>query len=366
MSRGAAGDPRSLTPALLQAVLRAAYRELSWGLPNVARELARWHRRASTIPDQTLRADALDALDHKRTNTDGAAVFATLLTARNLHVLRLLAVYQALWDYLDSSVERHPTEANGRELHLALVDALEPGAPLSDYYRHHPCRDDDGYLVGLVQRCRDCCQQLPSYPKVQPTVVAEARLAQIQALNHLPDRADRDAALADWAQSEFPTPQPAEWFEITAAASASLVILPLLALSGDARLTDDEVDDARAVYWPWVTIATTMLDNYADQDEDLANGNHNYFSHYPTAATGVRRVGEAIDRATRNVTTLAHGERHLVIVASMIAMYLSKTSDRTATSRAERRRLAHAGGPLVSVLVPILRLWRLAYGVASR
>lgn len=365
MSRGANGDPRSLTPALIQALLRAAYRELSWGLPNVARELARWRQRASTIPDQRLRADALDALRHKRTNTDGAAVFATLLNDRNLHVLRLLAVYQALWDYLDSSVERHPTEANGRELHLALIDALEPDGPLSDYYRHHPWRDDGGYLVGLIQHCRDCCSELPSYPDVRQIVVAEARLAQVQALNHLPDRADRDAALAEWAQSEFPTP-PAEWFEMTAAASASLVILPLLALSGNARLTDSDVADTRAAYWPWVTIATTMLDNYADQAEDLASGNHNYFSHYPTAAVGVRRVGESIDRATRNVMTLTDGERHLVIVASMIAMYLSKTSDRTAASRAERRRLAHAGGPLVSLLVPILRLWRLAYGIASR
>jgi len=109
-----------------------------------------------------------------------------------------------------------------------------------------------------------------------------------------------------------------------------------------------------------------MLDNYADQDEDEVSGNHNYFSHYSTAAVGVRRVSDAIDRATRNVMTLTHGERHLVIVASMIAMYLSKTSDRNAASIAERRQLARAAGPLVALLVPILRLWRLAYGVASR
>lgn len=366
MSRGADGDPRSVTPALIQALVHAAYQELSWGLREVARELGRWRERARSIPNRVLRADALDALDSKRTNTDGAAVFATLLDERNANALLLLAVYQALWDYLDSSVERHPTEANGRELHLALVEALEPDGPVSDYYRHHLWRDDGGYLVALVEHCRERCALLPSYHSVQGLAVAEAYRAQVQALNHLPDRAGRDRALTHWSRQDRAGAVGVAWFEVTAAASASLVILPLLALGGKANLSDSEVTRVHAAYWPWVTIVTTMLDNYADQAEDAVSNNHNYFTHYPTSEQGVQRLCRCIAHAFSNIGSLPDAERHVVVVAAMIAMYLSKTGERTAQTRMERRRLACAGGPLVRLLVPILRAWRIAYGITNR
>lgn len=366
MSRGAKGDPGRLTPALVRALGGAAFRELSWGLPLVARELSWWRRRAAAIPNHVLRGDALGALETKRTNTDGAAVFATVLSRRHRDVLLLLALYQALWDYLDSSVERHPTEANGRELHRALVEALEPGAPTSDYYRHHPWRDDGGYLVGMVEQCRERCRRLSSYEEVQATVVAEARRAEVQALNHLSDRVDRDGALLEWARQDAAPADGVAWFEVTAAASASLVILPLLALGADRDLTARDVAAARAGYWPWVTIVTTMLDNYADRDEDLSFGNHNYFTHYPTSEVGVERLCDGIRRALGALSVLPGGERHVVVAGAMVAMYLSKTGDGSGAAREERRRLAHAGGPLVRALVPMLRLWRLAYGIAAR
>lgn len=361
MSHGDSVDPSRLTPAQIRALSRAAYCELAWGLRDVALELGRWRHHAHDIPEPALRSDALDALRKKRTNTDGAAVFATLAEGRNLTALRLLAVYQALWDYLDSSVERHPTEENGRELHLALVEALELDGPLSDYYRHHPWDDDGGYLVDLVQHCRARCRELPSYGEVRSAVLQEARRAQVQALNHLPRRELRDAALARWAAREGPPESETEWFETTAAASASLVILPLLALSARPSLSTADVAQARAAYWPWVTVATTMLDNYADQTEDIARGNHNYFTHYSDEAIGVARLCDCIDRALRRVGELPNGERHLVIVASMIAMYLSKSSDGATSSWRAKLRLAKSGGSLVLLLVPILRVWRVAY-----
>jgi tetraprenyl-beta-curcumene synthase len=332
----------------------------------VARELRWWRRRATAIPSRALRDDALDSLDSKRTNTDGAAVFATLLPSRHRNALLLLALYQALWDYLDSSVERHPTEANGRELHRALVEALEPGAPISDYYRHHPWRDDGGYLVGMVEQCRARCRRLPSYGEVRATVIAEARRAEVQALNHLPDRATRDGALREWSRRDAAPADGAYWFEVTAAASASLVILPLLALGADRLLTAQEVAEARAGYWPWVTVVTTMLDNYADQDDDASSGNHNYFTHYPTSEDGVERLCGGIRRVLGGLSALPNGDRHVVVIAAMVAMYLSKTGNGTGATRSERRRLARAGGPLVRVLVPVLRLWRVAYGVAAK
>ena len=52
--------------------------------------------------------------------------------------LRFLVAYQIIWDFLDSVHERAPGQANGRQLHLALIDALAPTRPVGDYYATAP------------------------------------------------------------------------------------------------------------------------------------------------------------------------------------------------------------------------------------
>ena len=58
---------------------------------------------------------------------------------------------------------------------------------------------------------------------------------------------------------------------------------------------------------------------------------------------------------------LPDGARHTVIVACMVAMYLSKDSSRTPQMRASTRTLAAAGGSLSRLLLPVLRVWRVLY-----
>jgi tetraprenyl-beta-curcumene synthase len=365
MSHTVAVNPTPLRPALLRALTSAVARELLWGMREVAREIGAWRARAELIRDGPLRDDALHSLERKRTNTEGAALFATLLDGRNRDALRLLVVYQAIWDFLDSLGERHPTEANGRELHQALIDALDPDSPRADYYRHHPWGDDGGYLAALVESCRERCRVLPGYERVRPFVVKEAKRAQVQALNHLFDRQERDTALRRWAETEFEDGEELRWFELTAAASASLVIHPLLALSGKADLTDAEIADTRAAYWPWVSLTTTMLDNYVDQAEDAESGNHNYFTHYADGEQGVRQLCNYIHRSTSGALALPNGNRHAIVVSAMVAMYLSKDGHGSPSARHDLRRLADAGGSLVCLLVPILKVWRIVYSQRS-
>ena len=113
------------------------------------------------------------ALANKRGHTDGAAFFSILPRARDVTLLRLLVAYEIIWDFLDSVNERGATagQVNGRQLHLALVDALDPQRPITDYYRHHPWHDDGGYLRALVEVCREAARELPSYERVRPLLV---------------------------------------------------------------------------------------------------------------------------------------------------------------------------------------------------
>ena len=67
--------------------------------------------------------------------------------------------------------------------------------PISDYYRYHPWRDDGGYLRALVETCRAELRSASFLWRVRPLVVREAERAQVLALNHDTNPADRDEAL---------------------------------------------------------------------------------------------------------------------------------------------------------------------------
>ena len=159
---------------MLRALAGAATRELLWGSREVSREVERWRARAASIPDDALRHDALAALEHKRANIDGAALFWTLPRVRSRELLRLLVAYEILADYLDCTSERAADvgTANGRQLHRALIEALDPDLRLSDYYRYHPWARDGGYVRALVGTCRQICARLPSYQAAQTASVS--------------------------------------------------------------------------------------------------------------------------------------------------------------------------------------------------
>jgi tetraprenyl-beta-curcumene synthase len=336
-----------------------------WGLPAVTREIRRWRGLARGIPDAPIREDALSALGRKRGQSDGAALFSTVPRARNPAVLRLFVAYQLVWDFLDSANERAPDLENGRQLHLALIDALDPRRPVRDYYRRHPWREDGGYLRALVGACRGCCAALPSYERVRPLIVREATRGQVLAINHDHDSLARDAALQAWAAREFPAEHEASWFELTGAASAGLAIFGLLVLASEPTCSDDEITRTRGAYFPWASTLATMLDSYVDQIEDAANGDHTYISHYPTPESATARICLFMRRCLREAASLKDGEKHAVIAASMFAMYLSKDSALTPAMRETTRRMVDAGGSLTRLLHPVLRLWRTLYGLRS-
>src|SRR5690242_5993982 len=125
-------DPLPLSPRQVWALLAASSLQLLWGLRGASLELDAWRARAAAIPSAEIRDDALKSLDTKRGHADGAALFWTLPRRRDPALLRLLVRYQVIWDFLDCVNERAAERGtrNGRQLHLALVEALDPGAPI--------------------------------------------------------------------------------------------------------------------------------------------------------------------------------------------------------------------------------------------
>lgn len=342
----------------------SASRELAWGLRAVARELRIWRCRAAQIPDAPIRRDALTALGRKRGNTDGAALFWVIPKARNLTLLRLLVTYQVMWDFLDSASETGSVGSyeNGIQLHLALVEAVDPERPISDYYRHHAYKDDGGYLRSLVEACRHLSDRLPSFDRVRPILIREASRANVQAINHDADPQLRSQALRQWAEQEYPGVQPVPWFELTAAAGAGISIYALFALAVEPVCTHQAAAAVHGAYFPWASALATMLDSYVDQREDAASGNHVYIEHYGSPAAAHNGIRRLVTESLREAGALPHGERHVLVVSCMIAMYLSKSSALGADAWSTTWDFLAEAGSLPRLLLPVLWLWRSAYG----
>jgi tetraprenyl-beta-curcumene synthase len=345
------------------ALVRATSRELAWGLRGVSHEVAHWRRLAASIPDEALRHDALEAIEDKRANIDGAALFSTIPHARSPELLRLLVAYEILADFLDCTSERgaHIGTHNGLQLHRALIDALDPSLPTSDYYRYHPWQEDAGFLHTLLVTCRDACARLPSYSAVRQPLTRAARLAQVLALNHEENPELRDELLRAWASAHFPGRSEVLWFEWTGGASAWLTILALLALATDSHRDLDEAEAVYGAYLPWISLAGTMLDSYGDVDQDSANAAHSYIAHYSSPEQATQRIAAIIRRSLREAGSLPDGARHVVIVSCMVAMYLSKDNVRTPGARPRTTSLIDSAGPLARLLLPALRAWRVIY-----
>jgi tetraprenyl-beta-curcumene synthase len=356
---------------LAAATGRATGRELIWGLGGVSREVRHWSRKATQIPNPELRAHAISALGRKRGNINGAALFWTLTDRCSTDLLGALVAYEVLADYLDCVSERGAQHGlrNGRQLHLAMVEALDPQAAISDYYRYHHSRADGGFLRALVESCRAACLRLPSYAAARPFIAQAAGLSAVLAINHEPDPALRERALESWAAEaqtahQLADPREQSWFERTAGASAWLTVLAMLALAADPAdraHSPAELEQIYDAYLHVISPAAAMLDSYCDLVEDLAGGEHSYISHYPSIDVAVERVSLLVRRSRVQARRLPRGERHAVLVACMIAFYLSKDSVRAPALRAHTHELRRAGGAHVAVLAPVLRVWRTAY-----
>lgn len=328
--------------------------------PVVQREIRRLHRCARGIPDPSLRALAFDAQKRKWASLEGAAAFA-VFTPRlgRFSLARLLVDLQGVFDYADTLMEQ-PSRvpiANARRLHNAFVVALQPDRPHRDYYRHHTRRDDGGYLVELIDGCRAAVCALPSYTVVADAVTRHAwRVVFYQSRINLATTRDHPA-LARWA-SKQPDGSQLRWWELGAACGSSLAIFAHLAAASDPSLTLREVEAIEALYWPWAEALHIMLDSLIDRAEDSATDQLNLLDYYASQDEMVERLGllarEMVKRAE------AVPPHHRLILAGMVALYLSDEQAWIPSARPATERILEATGTFARPALLLLRVRRMA------
>lgn len=290
-------------------------------LPVVDRELEWITRCAAAIPDPALRDSALHALTEKRANVEATATLSTLAPRRGRRsVIRASTALQVAVDYLDNLGEAAGPDAleDGVRLHHSLVVALTPGAPPTDWYEHHPHREDGGYLDALVASCQEAVAALPGQAALPAARRAIVRCGEGQSHTH----ADHGAGLEAWAATLPPHPQ-LHWWEAAAGASSSVGAHALLALAGTPRCKAAEAEQILAAYDPWIGALTVLLDDFVDRERDERTGDHNYASHWDDDAAD--RIDFLVAGARRALREVPRQTVHEAILNGVLAYYLGGT-----------------------------------------
>jgi tetraprenyl-beta-curcumene synthase len=337
--------------------------------PHVLREARHWRGRAEQVPDATLRRLALSTQRQERGNLEGAAAFAVLAPRpQRARVVRAVVAFQAIYDYVDTLAEQpsaDPAE-NGRQLHRALLNALDPDSGHLDYYVHSLHKEDGGYLRGLIDACRTAFGALPSHASLMVSAQgAVQRIVTFQGLAHGGEDGLQDAwrAFSDWADAQTPQGGGLRWWETAAGAASSLLVFALIAAAAEPSRSDDEIAAIEQAYFPWIGALHLLLDSLIDQEDDAQAGRYSLVDHYasPQELAGRLRVISAA--AMRASEALPNSSQHGLILAAMASFYLTQpaaSSPEGALARAEI--LATLG----ERAVPAMCLFRLREGRRGR
>jgi tetraprenyl-beta-curcumene synthase len=359
-------DPAPLTTRQVRALAAAATRELRWGLWAVRSELDGWRTHALTIRDRDVREHALAAIAQGRVLTEGAALFWTLPKPRRPGLLRALVAFQTLLTFIDLALEREalgPDQRAGSWMWL-VREALDITRPPPHAAIERAIGDDGGYLGALVLACREGCASLPGYAQARPLLLREVERSRSFEIEHDRDASRRLARMEEHVAATFSDVVGAASWELAGGASSLLTAMAVLALAADEEAAEEDLRRAADAY-VWVASVAAFMDSYVDRPGDRVTGAHNWLDYYNNDEEAAARANVLMARAVQEASALRHGERHLVIVASMAALALSSDTARSRALRPTTAALARSGGELTRALVPVLRAWRRAHGRTS-
>lgn len=294
---------------------------------------------ASGIPDPELRRQALLSIDTKAFHCQGGSILGLLAGADYREAIRFIVAYQTISDYLDNLCDRSTSldPADFHALHESMRDALCPGSATGDYYRLHPEREDGGYLVMLVNTCRDILAELPGYVLIAPSIQELSSLYRdLQIHKHVANE-ERIPRLTSWFERYRDGLPAMQWFEFAACTGSTLGIFALVARAFRPDLTTELVKRLRNAYYPWVQGLHILLDYLIDQEEDRQGGDLNFCSFYKNTAEMADRLVYFYTQATEAVSSLPDAGFHLYVNRGLLSTYLA---DRKASRQDDVRRLA--------------------------
>lgn len=318
-------DSRRILGAAPRGPLSLMMRVYRHVLPAVNQELDRWLALAHSIPDRELRMQAVASITSKRFHCIGGAVYATLRPDERAVLIPLIVSLQTISDYLDNLCDRSTSmdAEDFRQLHLSMHDAVDPCAPLRNYYAYRLEREDGGYLRALVETCQRCITKLPAYASVQPHIGELVGLyGDLQVHKHI-RKEDREPALLSWWESHREMYPELNWNEFAAATGSTLGMFFLFTAAADPAVDERKAKGLRDTYFPYVCGLHILLDYLIDQEEDRLGGDLNFCEYYKDDRHTAERIGWVAEQARRVARTTEERHFHSMIVEGLLALYLS-------------------------------------------
>lgn len=304
------------------ALMHRVYRYV---LPEVHTQLEGWRSVAERMPDAELRKQAIDSMTHKKFHCQGGAIYAVANLSMRHVLLPLIVAFQTISDYLDNLCDRSTSldPEDFRRLHQSMLDAVNPSAPLQDYYEFREERDDGGYLNELVRTCQSCVCLLPGYAHVQERVEWLVGLyCDLQVYKHI--RKDlREAELLAWWERNRERYPDLHWNEFAAATGSTLGVFYLFLAATNDRISVSQADAIFQAYFPHVCGLHILLDYLIDQEEDIAGGDLNFCNYYDGLDSTAKRIVWIVERARMDIEGTEHSSFHRMIIEGLLALYLS-------------------------------------------
>ncbi len=295
-------------------------------LPRVKKLLRYWELEALRIPNPVLKTQALDSLALKAFHCQGGAIYAAPWSSTPQELLEFIVAYQTLCDYLDNLCDRAGTTDGQafRQLHRALLDALQNSRSFANYYEYYPNRDDGGYINKLVITCQASLANIPAYTMIQDQVLMLAEAySELQVKKHLAIEL-RHEELCTWAQHEAKGYQEILWPEYAAACGSTLAIFALFkAAVQPGVMTENQVKQIYCSYFPWICGLHILLDYFIDRDEDRAGGDLNFTFCYENDQFMQQRLEKFTRQSMICAEKMPQATFDRIVVKGLLAMYLS-------------------------------------------
>lgn len=354
---------------LATSFVKAATRYWLSVFPGIRRESRHWRKRAEAIPDPVLRHLALQAQDIKRGNIEGSGAFAAFAPSSHRDVVvRAQVAFQSAYDYADTLSEQPSNDpvGNGRQLHQALLAAIDPSAGQPDYYACNSRREDAGYLDEIVDGCRSALRALPGRGSIaKPARRLAARIVAYQSLN-LSELQGGHRLLSRWAVRETPGGTGLNWWETAASAGSSLGVFALIAAAAQPTLQPAEAIAIEDAYWPWVGALHSLLDSLIDGPEDAAASQRSLLDYYSSPRETATRLQMLAREAMRSVRSLPNADQHVLVLAGMASFYLTAPQASSPTAQLVSRRVVKTLGPIIRPSMAVLGARRAAGRLQQR
>ena len=315
-ARRAGARDGALLARRLPARARAAARVAAAGRPR------------SPIP--SLRAQALATLRERALQRRRRrAVRRDDPEPRDPELVRALVAYQVICDYLDTLAEQ-PSERPDRQRRAAAPRARRRVAdgPLADHYRVRmrcatTAATSRRSSPPAARAARGCPHMRPCARRRRARRAAtRCRGSTTRRRACASRRCERGPTRPE--QATPPATGDATWFELAAAGSSSLAVLALIAAAPTPRPPRDAAEQCGTPTSRGSRRSARCSTASPTASATCGPASSTSSASTATRAIGVARLREVTARAIAGARGLPRGERHVVLVAGMIAMHVSE------------------------------------------